>query len=162
MKISNQEKQKLRVPDFIRLFRFAQKVSKEIGKKKALAILEQFIIDNRLNWLKLNRKRIKKTKNPIADTIRIFYRLNQCLDLKDAEITKKTDRILITRWHNFCPVLAACKALNLDTRQICKNIYHKPNQIFLAKIHPKLKFSRNYKKIRPYTNYCEEIIELRK
>jgi len=162
MSLPNKEKQKLRVPDFMRLFKFAQKVSKKIGKKKTLTILEQFIIDNRLNWIKDNRKKIKKTKNPINDALRIFYKFNQQLDLKEAEIVKKTKSILITRWHNFCPVLAACKALNLDTRQICKNIYHKPNQIFLAKIHPKLKFSRNYRKIRPYTDYCEEIIELKK
>jgi len=162
MKVSNREKQKLRVPDFIRLFRFAIKVSQYIGKKKTFAILEQFIIESRLNWIKHNCRKIKRTKNPIDDAMHIFYNLNQGLDFKDAVVVKKTDKILITQWRNFCPVLEACKTLQLDTRQICKKIYHRPNQIFLAKINPNLKFKRNYKRIRPYENYCEEVIELKK
>lgn len=30
----------------------------------------------------------------------------------------------------------------------------------MKQIHPKLKFTRNYEKLRPYFTYCEEIIEL--
>jgi len=119
-------------------------------------------VESRLNWLKKNRRKLKITKNPINDAMHIFYYLNQGLGLKDAVVVKKTDKILITRWHNFCPVLKACKALKLDTRQICKKIYHKPNQIFLSKINPHLRFTRNYKNLRPYKDYCEEIIELKK
>lgn len=162
MRVSHKERQKLRVPDFIRLFKFAQEVSRFIGKKKTLALLENFIIKNRLNWLKHNRGKIKLTKNPIDDAMHIFYNLNQQLELKDARIAKKTNRLLVIRWRNFCPVLEACKALKLETRQICKNIYDRPNQIFLSHINPKLTFRRNYKKIRPYRRYCEEIIELKR
>lgn len=159
MKISNATKQKLRVPDFIKLFKFTKKVSRFIGKEKAFSILEQFVIENRLNWIKQNYKIIKKRKGTINDAMEIFYRLNQGLDFKDAKVVKKTDKILITRWHNFCPVLEACKALKLDTREICKKIYDRPNQIFLSRVNPRLAFRRNYKQVRPYSDYCEEIIE---
>lgn len=65
-------------------------------------------------------------------------------------------------WHSFnpCPVLEACKRLNLDTRIVCKEGHEKPVQALISRLHPKLRFTRNYHKLRPYKDYCEEIIEL--
>jgi hypothetical protein len=44
---------------------------------------------------------------------------------------------------------------------VCKGAYHKPVQTFLDRVDPRLKFDRNYSSLRPYTDYCEEILELR-
>jgi ribosomal protein S18 acetylase RimI-like enzyme len=61
---------------------------------------------------------------------------------------------------NFCPTLEACRILQLDTRHVCR-LYSEPSTDRLVReIHPKLKFTRNYEKLRPYWGYCEEIIEL--
>ncbi|RLF97358.1 nucleoside deaminase, partial [Thermococci archaeon] len=45
-------------------------------------------------------------------------------------------------------------------RKVCKKGWEKSVQLLIEKINPKLRFTRNYNKIRPYTEYCEEIIEL--
>jgi hypothetical protein len=37
---------------------------------------------------------------------------------------------------------------------------HRPVQEFLSKLHPGLRFDRNYEALRPHTPYCEEIITL--
>jgi hypothetical protein len=50
--------------------------------------------------------------------------------------------------------------LGLDTREVCKKVFEKPTEKLIQEINPRLKFTRNYKKIRPYADYCEEIIEL--
>lgn len=161
-KISQRELQKLRMPDFVRLFWYAKKMSSLVGKKTALSILEEFVIAKRCEWLRQNQDKIKLVKGSTVErAFNIFYKMNQKLNLKDAKIIKKGRNIIISRWFNYCPVLAACKITGLDTREICRKIYHRPNQIFLSKIHPKLIFKRNYNAIRPYTDYCEEIIKLK-
>jgi len=48
----------------------------------------------------------------------------------------------------------------LDRLVIYKLAYHKPVELFLRKISRKLRFDRNYDRIRPYAPYCEEIILL--
>ena len=45
-------------------------------------------------------------------------------------------------------------------REICKKAYHKPVQILLSEIDPRLRFRRNYHALRPYTPYFEEILML--
>ena len=161
-KISEKELQRLRTPEFIRLFWYAKKVSKFLGKRRALRLLEQFVMEKRLAWLKENRGRIKRVKGPPLDrAYKIFYEMNQRLDPQEMKIVKKDENTLITRWFNYCPVLEACRSLGLDTREICKKVYHRPNQVFFSKINSRLRFNRNYKKIRPYAPYCEEVITLK-
>ena len=57
-------------------------------------------------------------------------------------------------------VYALRQALGLDTRQVCRKAYHLPVQKFLSRVHPRLRFERNYEVLRPYAPYCEEIIIL--
>lgn len=162
-RISNTAIQRLREDDFIRLFKYLKRVSKLIGKERALKILEKLVTEKRLKWFKENKNKLKFKKRNLIDFIdNIFYRKFYKLNNKDRKIVKKDKFILITRWYNYCPVLEACKATGLDTREICRKVYHRPNQIFLSNINPNLRFKRNYKRIRPYTDYCEEIIELKK
>lgn len=161
-KLTNKELQRIRTPEFIRLFWYANKISNLIGRKKALRILEEFVIKKRLDWLKENQNSIKLVKgSPLERAFKIFYKMNQRLNLKDAKVVKRNKNIIITRWFNYCPVLEACEVLGIDTREICKNVYDKPNRLFFSKLDPNLKFRRNYKKIRPYADCCEEIIELK-
>ena len=59
---------------------------------------------------------------------------------------------------NFCPTLEACKILNLDTRKICKLYNENATDVLIKQIDKNLIFVRNYKKLRPYSEYCEEMI----
>lgn len=147
--------------DFTELFQTVLSVGKKIGLNRALKLLERCVIEKRSSWLDKNLNRIKRTGNPIDDAYRIFYEIYLGISCpKDGKIVEKNKKKIVIRWFNPCPVLEACKKLNLDTKKVCKEVYHNPTQIFLSRIHPRLKFDRNYEAIRPYTPYCEEIITL--
>ena len=147
--------------DFSRFFQAILSVGDEVGLEKALGYLERCVIEKRLAWLDGSLDKIEKTGNAVGDGYRIFYEEYLGISVpKDGEVVDKTDKKMVMRWWNYCPVLEGCKKFGLDTRVVCKKAYHKPVQIFLSRINPKLKFDRNYDSIRPYTPYCEEIITL--
>lgn len=147
--------------DFAELFRVILSVADKVGRDRALGYLEQCVTEKWLLWLDKNLKNLKKKENPIDAAYRIFYESFLKISIpKDGELVGKTEKRLVTRWRNNCLVLEACKKLGLDTKEICKKTYHKPAQVFLSRINPKLKFSRNYNCIRPYSSFCEEVITL--
>ena len=79
-----------------------------------------------------------------------------------AEITaiSRDKKKIVLHSRNFCPTLEACKVLKLDTRSVCRHLSEKPTTDLLRQLHPKLRFTRNYEKLRPHTPYCEEMIIL--
>ena len=94
--------------------------------------------------------------------LKAYHVLLERLRSSEAEcpVVYKDSRKLVFHSSNFCPTLEACRTLQLDTRRVCK-LYSEPSTDRLVKqIHPKLRFIRNYEKLRPYCGYCEEIIEL--
>ena len=131
------------------------------GMDAVLAHLQRCVIEKRLAWLDAHGPRLARTGNPIMDGYRAFYEAYLGLSIpRDGEIVALTDRRLVTRWWNACPTLAACTGCGLDTRVICRKVYHEPVSIFLSRIDRRLTFARNYAVLRPYGPYCEEIIEL--
>jgi len=155
------EKYQSRESNFNGLFETVLSVGDEVGVERALGYLEKCVIEKRLAWLDGNLDEIERTGNVVGDGYRIFYEKYLGISIpKDGEIVEKTDKKLVMRWWNYCPTLEACKKFGLDTRVVCKKAYHNPVQIFLSRIHPKLRFDRNYERIRPYASYCEESISL--
>ena len=77
-----------------------------------------------------------------------------------APIVRCDEKHLILHSSNYCPTLEACNLLGLDTRFVCKYLTEKPTTDLIRQIHPKLRFTRNYKHIRPHSDYCEEMIIL--
>jgi len=136
-------------------------VGDEIGLERALGYLETCVIEKRLAWLDEKLDKIERTGHVVEDGYRILYERYLGISVpRDGEIVEKTDKRLVTRWWNYCPVLEGCKKFGLDTRMVCKKAYHRPVEVFLSRIHPKLRFDRNYERIRPYASYCEETISL--
>lgn len=155
------EKYQNKEKDLAGLFQAVLSIGEEIGLEKALGYLERCVIEKRLAWLDERLDKIERSGNAVEDGYRIFYERYLGISApKDGEVVEKTDKKLVTRWWNYCPVLEMCKKLGLDTRIVCKKSYHKPVQVFLSRINPRLKFDRNYDCIRPYAPYCEEIITL--
>jgi hypothetical protein len=143
------------------LFQTLLSVADETGLDEALACLERCVSEKRLAWLNANLARLDKTGDPVFDGYRLFYEAYLGVSVpENGEIVEQTGQKMVTRWWNHCPTLEACLELGLDTREICKRVYHKPVQAFLAQIDPRLRFDRNYAAIRPYRPYCEEIISL--
>jgi hypothetical protein len=143
------------------LFQTILSLSREIGMDKALAYLEECVIEKRLAWLDGNLEKLARTGNPVLDGYRMFYETYLGISVPvDGEIIEQNERRLVMRWWNPCPTLAACQQLGLDTREICRKAYQQPVQAFLVRIDPRLRFDRNYAALRPYRPYCEEIITL--
>ncbi len=147
--------------DSVELFKVILNVSSEIGMDAALAYLEGCVTEKRSTWLQANLGEARNENDPVTNGYTWFYERYLGLSVpRDGEIVEHTGKRLVMRWWNPCPTLEACKQLGLDTRVICKKAYQKPVQAFLEQIHPKLRFGRNYERIRPYAAWCEEIIEL--
>jgi hypothetical protein len=131
-----------------------------MGKHEAWKILEDLVADKRLDWLNERRIAPEADANAVQRAFTLFYR--QYLGARDEEleiVERKPDRITV-RCRNPCPTLEACEKLGMDTRYVCRAVYERPTQAFFSRIHPRLRFARNYDRIRPHAQFCEETIEL--
>ncbi|MDQ7822504.1 MAG: hypothetical protein RDV48_06880 [Candidatus Eremiobacteraeota bacterium] len=148
-------------PDHIPLFQAVLSAAEKKGLDSALMYLEECVTEKRLSWLEKNLPHLERTGDPLGDGFRIFYESYLGASLsEEGEVVEMTAARLCSRWRNRCPTLEACIALGLDTREICRKVYHRPVQAFLSKVDPRLRFDRNYEAIRPYAPYCEESISL--
>lgn len=123
--------------------------------------IEQKLLEKRIKWFEENKNNIlKKLKG--SDIEKAYQLILMKIGIKkgEAPIVEKSENKLVFYSKNFCPALEACKILGLDTKDVCKAVFEKPTDELIKKINPKLKFTRNYNKIRPHADYCEEIIEL--
>ncbi|MBN2603868.1 MAG: hypothetical protein JXA91_07045 [Candidatus Thermoplasmatota archaeon] len=106
----------------------------------------------------------KKHKTSVIISTRDVYELFYLDFLKvpkeDCKIIEMSEKRLITRCKNYCPVLEISQDLGIDTRKSCKQISEGPCKFFLRKLSKEIVFERNYDGIRPYTKDCEEIITL--
>jgi tRNA(Arg) A34 adenosine deaminase TadA len=112
----------------------------------------------RIKWFKEHHEKFGFIDNDILSSgyKLLLKRFNITED--EAPIIKKSDKEIVFHSKNFCPTLEACKILGLDTRIICRKLNENSTDTLIKQIDPRLKFSRNYKKLRPYTEYCEEMI----
>ncbi|MEN6340018.1 MAG: hypothetical protein ABFD03_07820, partial [Clostridiaceae bacterium] len=78
----------------------------------------------------------------------------------EAPVVERTEKRIVFHSQNFCPTLEACRRLGLDTRLVCKRLNERATDALVKLIDPRLTFSRNYKCLRPYAPYCEEMITL--
>jgi tRNA(adenine34) deaminase len=83
------------------------------------------------------------------------------LDPQQVPVVYEDENTIIWRSTNFCPTLEACLRLGLDTRVVCRDAAEAAVQALIARLDPRLCFSRNYATgLRPYADYCEEQITL--
>jgi hypothetical protein len=81
------------------------------------------------------------------------------LDPTEVPVVYEDDSLIVWRSYNFCPMLEACRRLDLDTRSVCRAASHDSVQALIARLDPRLRFGRNYERgLRPYAPYCEEQI----
>jgi tRNA(Arg) A34 adenosine deaminase TadA len=142
--------------------------------KKVREYIKQFRISNSQDWEKTSTELLEKRKQWFHDNENqinklrgsevekaykvLLMKLN--ISEKEAPIIQKSKNGLIFHSRNACFSLEACKILDLDTRIICKKIFERPTEDFIKLLNQNLRFSRNYNCIRPYADYCEEIIFL--
>lgn len=147
--------------DYSDLFATILSIAEESSLDEALGYLERCVTEKRSAWLARNRSALLRTADPIDDGYRAFYGAYLGLSVpQDGEIVERTPTRMVTRWWNPCATLDVCQKLGLDTRVVCCRAYHRPVQVFLESIDPRLRFDRNYDALRPHTPYCEEILTL--
>lgn len=123
-----------------------------------LTALAENLSKKRLQWYSERNHRSATDKE---DILHAAYRLFlQKLEIAadQTPIVKFDQRHLILHSRNFCPTLEACNLLGLDTSFVCKHLTEKPTTDLIRQIHPKLRFTRNYERLRPQSDYCEEMI----
>lgn len=123
--------------------------------------VENELIGKRSRWFNENKNRIleKLTGTDVEKAYQLLL-MKICIKENEAPIVEKLEKKIVFHSKNFCPVLEACEILGLDTRQVCEAVYERPTEELFRKLNPRLRFTRNYKSIRPYASYCEEIITL--
>lgn len=127
---------------------------------KVLSELNEDSICRRLNWFSENKSAFDFITEDILSSGHRLLLKRFGITQEEAPVIKKSDREIIFHSFNFCPTLEACKILELDTRYICKTMNELSTDTLLKQIDGRLKFTRNYDKLRPYTEYCEEVISL--
>jgi hypothetical protein len=104
---------------FGKLFQTILSIADEIGLERALGYLERCVIEKRVAWLDERLDKMERKGDAVEDGYRIFYEGYLGIAVpRDGEIVEKTDKKLVMRWWNYCPVLDACKKFGLDTRVV--------------------------------------------
>jgi len=112
----------------------------------------------RVRWYEENKGKLNLKGSDVRKAYTLFLIQYLGLSPREVPVVYEDERKIVWRSYNFCPVLEACKQLGIDTREACREAEEKPVQELISRINPNLKFSRNYEKIRPYEQYCEEMI----
>ena len=127
---------------------------------KVLNELNADSINRRVKWFKENREKFEFINDDILSSgyKLLLNRFNITED--QAPVIRKSHREIVFHSKNFCPTLEACKILGIDTRVICKKLNENSTDTLIKQIDQRLRFSRNYEKLRPHTKYCEEMINI--
>lgn len=144
-------------------FLYNKLVRSEIKRLRNVTDDELFIfnedsINRRLIWFAENRDHFDFINE---DSLQSAYQLLLCrfgIDETEAPVIERDGTRIMFHSMNFCPTLEACKILALDTRFICKRYNENATDRLIKQVNPNLRFERNYQKLRPYFEYCEEMI----
>ena len=126
--------------------------------EEALCALNEDSIRRRTAWFEENKSRFAFLSNDLLDSAYRLLLARFGITPEEAPIIRRSDTMIVFHSMNFCPTLEACRILGLDTRFVCKRINEDATNRLIQLIDPRLRFSRNYTHLRPYSPYCEEMI----
>ena len=132
---------------------------RQISPEK-LALLSDELTAKRIAWYQRIQSQLRfDTHNPVECGYRLLLQKLE-IAAEEAPVVLKTANRIVFHSQNFCPTLEACRILDLDTRMICKQLNEGPTDALVKQLNPRLEFRRNYQKLRPYCEYCEEMVVL--
>ncbi len=145
---------------------YRQDVRSEIEKLRTadagkLAELNADSVAKRVAWFRENRDRFQFISDDLLESGYRLLLTRFGITAEQAPIISKSAKEIIFHSQNFCPTLEACKILEMDTSYVCRRLNEDATDALLKQLSPKLRFTRNYAKLRPYTDYCEEMISIR-
>ena len=140
-------------------------IEREVGRLQnaddaALDALNEDSVRRRTAWFDENRGSFDFLS---GDPLEAGYRLLLArfgIPPEEAPVVERSEKRIVFHSQNFCPTLEACRRLGLDTRHVCKRLNEQATDALVKRIDPRLTFSRNYERLRPYAPYCEEMIRI--
>jgi tRNA(adenine34) deaminase len=128
------------------------------AKKEDLESLKNHLLNKRIEWYKKNQTQLGiNNRDLVVSGYELLLKKLE-IEPEEAPIVMKTKNKVVFHSKNFCPTLEACRILDLDTRMICKEVNEKPTDALVKQLSDRLEFARNYEKLRPYCDYCEEMV----
>ena len=135
----------------------------EIGEAEEKGDYSEFnqkSIDNRLGWYERNKDSLELVGSDVRKGYELIMIKFMGLTPDEVKVVYEDEGKIVWWSTNWCPVLEACKKGGFDTKKVCRLGEEESVQRLIENINPNLRYTRNYDKIRPYTDYCEEIIYL--
>lgn len=161
MKVIERPSEVAKVPGYILDLKTVIHRSEKVGLEQALAEWAKRITERRLAWLEQHKDVLNKLKGTeVRKGFQLVILEYMGIPPEEVPIIEETPTKITWRAYDFCPYLEATKTLGLDTKLVCQHATEFPVQSLLNVLNPRLRFSRDYKQIRPYKKYCEESIEL--
>ena len=117
-------------------------------------------IENRLRWYEEHKEELVLSGTDVRKAYTMVMLEFMKIDPEEVPVVYEDANRIVWRSYNWCPILEACKRTGHDTRKVCKLGEETSVQLMIEKINPKLRYTRNYERIRPHTDFCEEIIYL--
>ena len=136
-----------------------EKIGRAVNSDNWNEINEE-LTEKRTGWYAKNRGDLILEGSEVRKAYTMFILEYLKIDPGEAPIVYEDETRIVWRSVNWCPVVEACERGGFDTREVCKNGWERSVQAMIEKIDPRLRFSRNYDRIRPHTDYCEEEITL--
>ncbi len=142
-----------------------QRIARQVEQLRACAgnytRLHEALLRKRLAWWEANGRNLALGGPLPRQAYTLLLLIYLGLDPGQVPVVYEDERTIIWRSINLCPTLEACRRLGLDTRSVCRMATEGSVEALIARLDPRLRFSRNYETgIRPYADYCEEKIEL--
>ncbi len=92
----------------------------------------------------------------MEDVLEQFYYGFLKLRREDVEVVRLSEDELVTVSRNPCPILRLSLRLGLDTRYTCRVVSETVCRYVLERMDPRLRFERDYERIRPHSDGCLE------
>jgi tRNA(Arg) A34 adenosine deaminase TadA len=138
---------------------FESKVRQQMERlgRCAWGDLEREVAEKRVAWFKQSHgSAVGPSRSSPRQAYELLFFEYMGLSPEDLPVVSETETEIVWRSLNPCPTLAACQALALDTRQVCRAAYEKSTQALVSQLDPQLRFLRSYTEIRPYAPHCRE------
>jgi tRNA(adenine34) deaminase len=126
--------------------------------EKKLKALARKLSQKRLKWYADNFSSLSMEGIDVIDMAYHVFLRKLDITEEQAPVVRRDEKHLVLHSRNFCPTLEACTILKCDPRFVCRHLTEQPTTDLLRQIHPSLCFSRNYDRLRPHCEYCEETI----
>jgi tRNA(Arg) A34 adenosine deaminase TadA len=141
---------------------FELKVNQQIERLKdgSYQTIESEVAKKRVSWFKQYYKDGRsKTRlpSPRAAYELLFFEY-MGISEEEVPVLSETETEIVWSSINRCSTLEACNKVGFNTRKVCRAIYEKSTQALVSQLDPQLRFHRDYQEIRPYSNYCKEMI----